>query len=328
MRPAVLFPLAAQVLLPLGLVAWAGSRRHASRLGWVLSAVLAGAWILAIRLAGVWLVVPWQLPLVFAALLLAALLRSFPAIRKRPLLPSGRHLLTPAAAALAIAAVSAVIAGALRGHRVPGVPVELEAPLRGGTYLVANGGNSGLVSAHLKTLGAEPRFRPWRGQSYGVDLVRVDAAGRRARGLLPRDPAAYFIFGNTVVAPCAGRVVASLDGLADQPVPEMDRAHMAGNHVLLECGAHWVLLAHLRRGSVLRRTGDVVATGEPLGQVGNTGNSGEPHLHVHAQLPGTRDVPLGGEPVPVTIRGRYLVRGARAAWPSATARTSPSASRP
>jgi murein DD-endopeptidase MepM/ murein hydrolase activator NlpD len=267
----------------------------------------------------VWLVVPWYLPLVFAALLLAAMLRSFPAMRARPVLPARWHLVVPVMTALAIAAAAAAIVIALRGARVPGAAVELEAPLRGGTYLVANGGSNALVSAHVKTLGPEPRFQRWRGQSYGVDLVRVNASGRRARGLLSRDPAAYFIFGDTVVAPCTGRVVSSSDGLADLPVPEMDREHMAGNHLILECDGHWVLLAHLRRGSVLRAPGDSVDTGEPLGQVGNTGNTGEPHLHIHAQLPGTRDMPMGGDPVPITIAGRYLVRGARVEWRRAPA---------
>ena len=314
MHSAVLIPLVAQVLLPLGLVAWSGSRRHASRLGWALTVVLAGGWIVAVRLAGAWLVVPWDLPLVFAALLLAAIPRSFPPVRGRPLLPAGRRLVTPAVTALAIAAVTAIVAIALGGSRVPGVPVDLEPPLRGGTYLVANGGSSSLVSAHVMTLRTEPRFRRWRGQSYGVDLVRVEAAGRRARGLLPRDPAAYFIFGDTVLAPCGGRMISSTDGLADLPVPEVDREHMAGNHLILECGGHWILLGHLRRGSVLRRAGDSVETGEPLGQVGNTGNTGEPHLHIHAQRPGTPDMPLGGDPVAVTFGGRYLVRGTRAVW--------------
>jgi hypothetical protein len=259
-------------------------------------------------------VVPWYLPLVFAVLLLPAILRAFPSIRRRPVLPAGWRFITPAMTALAIAAVSAAIVIALRGARVPGAAVELEAPLRGGTYLVANGGSNALVSAHVTTLGPEPRYQRWRGQSYGVDLVRVDAAGRRARGLLPRDPAAYFIFGDTVVAPCAGRIIASSDGLSDLPVPDMDREHMAGNHLVLECGAHWILLGHLRQGSVLRSAGDSVETGEPLGQVGNTGNTGEPHLHIHAQLPGSPDMPMGGDPVPITIGGRYLVRGARPDW--------------
>ena len=319
MHPALLVPLVAQVLLPLGLVAWAGSRHHASRLGWALAVVLAAAWLVAIRLAGVWLVVPWYLPLVFAALLVAAILRAFPSIRRRPLLPAGWRLITPVLAALAVAGVSAVIAVALRGARVPGRPIELAAPLRGGTYLVANGGSTSLVSAHLMTLGPEPRFLRWRGQSYGVDLVRLGAAGGRASGLLPKDPAAYVIFGDTIVAPCAGQVILASDGLADLPVPEMDRKHMAGNHVILECGAHWVLLAHMRQGSVLHRHGAMVRTGEPLGLVGNTGNTGEPHLHIHAQLPGSRDMPMGGDPVPITIGGRYLVRGARVEWRRAPA---------
>jgi hypothetical protein len=314
MLPALLYPLTAQVLLPLGLVAWVASRRHSSRLGWTLAVVLAGAWIIAIWLAGAWLVVPWYLPLVHAFLLLAAGIRSYASIRARPAFPAGKHRVVPVASALAILAVSAVISSALGGRRIPGPAVALEPPLRGGTYLVANGGSSPLVNAHMATLGKEPRFRRWRGQSYGVDLVRIDAAGRRARGLLPRDPAAYLIFGDTVVAPCAGRVTAASDGLADLAVPETDREHMAGNHVILECGGHWILLAHMRRGSVIPRAGDDVITGEPLGRVGNTGNTGEPHLHIHAQRPGTPELPLGGEPVPVTIGGRYLVRGARVAW--------------
>ena len=90
---------------------------------------------------------------------------------------------------------------------------------------------------------------------------------------------------------------------------------MAGNHVLLECGTEVrVLLAHMRRGSVRVRPGERVAVGRPLGAVGNTGNTNEPHLHVHAQRPGTAVEPLGGEPLPVRLAGRYLVRGQRVAW--------------
>ena len=320
MPAALLLPLTAQVALPLGLLAWVAWRRHASRLGWMLAILLTGAWIVAIRLVGLWLVVPWQLPMVYGALLVAAAVRSGSAARVRPVIPAGWHRLVPVAAAIATLAVAALIGGALDGRRIPGVPVDLAPPLRGGTYLVANGGSNSLVSAHVATLGDAPRFRRWRGQSYGVDLVRVDAAGRRARGLMPEDPASYLIFGDTIVAPCSGRVVAATDGLRDMPVPVMDREHMAGNHVILECRGSWVLLAHMRRGSVLARPGDAVTTGEPLGQVGNSGNTGEPHLHVHAQRPGSPGMPLGGEPVPITISRRYLMRGALAAMPSPSER--------
>ena len=110
----------------------------------------------------------------------------------------------------------------------------LKAVLVGGTHYVANGGSNQLMNPHLMTLTGE-RFRAWRGQSHGVDLVRLNAWGFRARGLKPRDPTRYAIFGDPVRAPCSGRVVQALDGLADLPPPQRDREHMAGNHVLLAC---------------------------------------------------------------------------------------------
>lgn len=51
--------------------------------------------------------------------------------------------------------------------------------------------------------------------------------------------------------------------------------------------------------------------GTPLGQVGNSGGSSEPHLHVHAQRPGMADAPLSGAPIPSLIEGRFLVRNDR-----------------
>ena len=70
----------------------------------------------------------------------------------------------------------------------------------------------------------------------------------------------------------------------------------------------------MRRGSVRVRADDRVYQGQPIGTVGNSGNTGEPHLHIHAQRPGTPAEPLAGEPLPITLGGRYLVRGQRVTW--------------
>ena len=108
-----------------------------------------------------------------------------------------------------------------------------------------------------------------------------------------------------------GRVTAAGDGHPDLPVGGTTWHDMAGNHVILECGAVWVLLGHLQQGSVEVEAGWLVEVGQQLGRVGNSGNSGEPHLHIHAQRPGTDVAPLGGEPVPIRLNGRYLVRNDR-----------------
>ncbi|WP_438354219.1 peptidoglycan DD-metalloendopeptidase family protein [Microbacterium sp. CJ88] len=57
---------------------------------------------------------------------------------------------------------------------------------------------------------------------------------------------------------------------------------IAGNHVVLAVAGGFVLLAHLRRGSVAVSPGEQVAAGAPLGACGNSGNSTEPHVHLQA----------------------------------------------
>jgi murein DD-endopeptidase MepM/ murein hydrolase activator NlpD len=81
-----------------------------------------------------------------------------------------------------------------------------------------------------------------------------------------------------------------------------DEKNVAGNHVVVRCGDADVWLAHLRRGTVAVRSGASVTRGALLGRAGNSGNTTEPHLHVHAER--------GGRAVPVRFDGRWLVRNA------------------
>jgi hypothetical protein len=308
-------PLALQLVAPLLLVAWvaAGWGTRAVR---IASAALSALYLAVIGLAGLWLVLPWWLPFVYAILLLAA---ARWANRAPPFLAPTPFLARAALVVLGLSGVlfSVILLLVFAARRAPGDAIELAFPLQGGTYLVVNGGHHQLINAHLATLEGD-RFRPYRGQSYGVDLVRVDRLGLRAPGLLPTDPRAYLIFGDRVAAPCAGRVVAAVDGIPDMSPPIPDRSHMAGNHVILDCAGTWVLLGHLERGSVAVGHGELVAIGALLGRVGNSGNSGEPHLHIHAQRPGSDAEPASGEPVPLLLGGRYLFRNARVTVPTAS----------
>src|SRR5262249_46331281 len=55
-----------------------------------------------------------------------------------------------------------------------------------------------------------------------------------------------------------------------------------GNAVVLDLGdGRFALYAHLQPGSLRVHAGDVVRRGQPLGLVGNSGNSSSPHLHFH-----------------------------------------------
>ncbi|MBS9403909.1 M23 family metallopeptidase [Halomonas sp. TRM85114] len=103
-----------------------------------------------------------------------------------------------------------------------------------------------------------------------------------ASGWLPADPAAYAIFGAELRAPCDGRMIAAEGSLPDFDVPNENHVNRLGNHVILGCGAAEIVFAHMRQGSVAVMMGDQVAVGDRIGEVGNSGASTEPHLHVHA----------------------------------------------
>lgn len=281
----VAIPCILQVALPLGLMAWLAVSRHASRFSWLVLAIAIAVWLAAMARVGLWLIVPRPLLWVLAGLFVVVLFRSARGVWHRPVWPRGWRAIAGAVmrSGIAIAAALLLVA-AVAARTPPGPTVDLILPLTEGTILVANGGNASLINAHHMTLAGE-RFRPYRGQSYGADLVRINALGIRARGLLPDDPAAYAIFGNPVVAPCDGTVIRAQDGLPDLPPPQVDRANLAGNHVIVDCDGIWIVLAHFQRGSVMVTEGTPVRTGELIGRVGNSGNTSEPHLHIHAQTP-------------------------------------------
>ena len=103
----------------------------------------------------------------------------------------------------------------------------------------------------------------------------------------------YWIWGQPLLAPAAGTVVEALNDQPDQvpgaTLAETDPAafktlHPAGNHIVLQTSEQeFVYLAHMQHGSVRVQKGDILRAGDPVGLVGNSGNTSEPHLHIHVQ---------------------------------------------
>ena len=307
-----------QLLLPLALLLWMLIAPPRSRLGWGLQLVASLLLLWAMARVGIWLFPPWWTPHAAAALLVAAALWAWQRSTLRTTWPDGVFAWATALLFAAAGAAGAFYAArAIAGAQPPALPiVALAWPLRGGTFMVVNGGNHLSINAHLMTLDpAITRFREWRGQSHGVDIVQIDAFGLRATGMQPSEPSDYRIYAAKVQAPCTGDVLVAVDGLPDMQPPAADRDHLAGNHVLLRCAEADVLLGHFRPGSLTVAAGIRVRSGDLIAEVGNSGNSGEPHLHIHAQRPGPPGAPLGGEPLPITLGARYVVRGDRIELP-------------
>lgn len=115
---------------------------------------------------------------------------------------------------------------------------------------------------------------------YALDLLISRGGGSFAgRGNRNED---FFAWQQPVFSPGAGRVVVAQDGVADNVPNHPVAGNLYGNFIVIDHGTgEFSLLAHLEKGSVRVKVGEVVSAGQPLAHVGNSGMSTEPHLHYH-----------------------------------------------
>jgi murein DD-endopeptidase MepM/ murein hydrolase activator NlpD len=125
--------------------------------------------------------------------------------------------------------------------------------------------------------------RLYLAQRFAVDLVQLGPDRRLIAGP-PHTLSSYRYYGTPVLSATAGTVIAARDGLPNQvpltPPRGITLATAAGNSVIVRLpNGSFALYAHLAPGSVAVRVGQRVVTGQPLGRLGNSGNSDLPHLH-------------------------------------------------
>lgn len=185
----------------------------------------------------------------------------------------------------------------------------------GGTWVVAAG-----ASLHSHHRWAVP-------EEFALDLLRVDERGRthRGDGAVNAD---FHAWGAEVRAIADGKVARVVDRFEDGPIlrraaGESAEAYMGriqqsqmalfaqgldavgGNVVVVEhANGEFSHYAHLRRGSLRVAVGDAVRAGQVVGELGNSGNSTEPHLHFHV-TDGAETLLTAG--LPVAFEGIEIV---------------------
>ena len=126
---------------------------------------------------------------------------------------------------------------------------------------------------------------PWR---FAFDFEVRGEDGKLASGG-GASPEQYHCHRLPVLAAADGTVVAASDALADNAVGAQDLVQNWGNHVVVQHAPGLCsLVAHLARGSVRVRVGQVVRAGDEVGLCGSSGRSPRPHLHF--QLQGTPEL--------------------------------------
>jgi hypothetical protein len=296
--------LTTQLLLPAFFLLWFWLPRPADRFGWAMRVFYGVAYVAFITVVGRWDFLGTSLAAALPIVFLASAILSYLAVRRRPWNASRSVVRAHGFTAAMAVFFLALAARALSGYGYQETAVELAFPFAAGTYYIGQGGGTSSINHHH----ADPS------QRFALDIVGLNGFGTRASGLMPTELTDYVIYDREVKSPCTGVAISTHDGIDDNRIFQTNTDEPAGNHVILACGTVRVLLAHFRKGSIAVTGGSVVSEGQTLGRVGNSGNSSEPHLHMHAYLGGTVDY-NAGQGVPMTFDGRFLVRGSTVTIP-------------
>jgi hypothetical protein len=135
------------------------------------------------------------------------------------------------------------------------------------------------VSAEHGSLDPHKRFLA---EVFAYDFLQIGANGKsfQREGRANSD---YYAYGKRVIASKDGTVVFVRGDIPENgPGANTNTAMPGGNVVIIDHGnGQYGYYAHLRPTSISVKIGSRVRAGEPIGEVGNSGDSREPHLHFH-----------------------------------------------
>jgi hypothetical protein len=197
---------------------------------------------------------------------------------------------------------------------------ELFLPLKG--YLLVYDGHDlyshhrrfNLSDSFLKEIGVTHNFT-----RYASDLCLVNEKGDLRRGQSDANTD-WYGFGATIYAPGTGRIVRvrndvpdNIGGKSTLTLDDFrrDPAAPAGNLIVIDhLNGEYSFLAHLKKSSVSVKEGDRVLVGQPIGQMGVSGDAYLPHVHYELR----NAIDINAEPFPAYFNNLVRRLGSRRAF--------------
>jgi hypothetical protein len=188
--------------VPLLATAWLWKGKYKSRVDWLLRVLVSSAAVVFFILAGTWFFLSVWLKYAIKALFIFAVIKTFPRLEDRTIFgkrdSKGKTSYNGRIAVLVIFLALDFLA--IKGRFLKGETIDLNFPLRGGRFVVVQGGASPITNIFHNS---DPS------QKYALDIVKLNAAGNRANGFFPDELSRYKAFGEVVYSPCAGVVAGS-----------------------------------------------------------------------------------------------------------------------
>jgi hypothetical protein len=144
-------------------------------------------------------------------------------------------------------------------------------------------------------------------QQYALDINKLGSFMGVSKKIMSTNNTDHYIFSDTIYCPCNGIVLETKNTIRDNSGSSMNVSQEdgAGNFVNLKCDSVYVFIPHFKQFSIIVSSGMKVKEGSPLGLVGISGFSQEPHLHIQASIYNSDSVMVG---VPIKFKGKILSR--------------------
>ncbi len=124
----------------------------------------------------------------------------------------------------------------------------------------------------------------------------------------------YYCYGLPVLSPADGKIIKVVDTEPDVAIGKIGGYinEVGGNHLIIQVAPkEFLFICHLKPKSIKVKQGDNVKQGQELALVGNSGNTSEPHIHIHLQDSKEEFIAQG---IPLyfhhyTVNGKFVARG-------------------
>ncbi len=157
--------------------------------------------------------------------------------------------------------------------------IDISFPFKQGSYLVTDGGNSRisrLMNYHYYSA-VHRKKKTNNSMLYATDVIRIDNNEKRFFPLRNQD---YPIFGERVYSPVSGVVVKAENGIDDNIPYSGGYPYNSGNTIVIRKDNLYMLLGHLKKGSIRVEVNQYVSENEYVADAGNSGYSERSHIHM------------------------------------------------
>jgi hypothetical protein len=294
----IIRPILVDLIVPAILLVSSTFQIFKSKIHWVLWLMGLAAYVAYTFVKGEWFLFGYYLRFILLIGYGSVLVISYGSILEVPtFLPIGSSEVAGICFLLLFLTLTFI---AVRDHRRLGKGIEASFPLRHGNYYIAHGGSNAIINHHA----------PAEYSKYAIDILKLNKFGFRAKGFYPKDLDKYLIYKEIIYAPVTGTVIKVVDEHPDMVPPNLDHENPAGNYVIIKHtdSNALVFLVHLHQKSMFIGEGDDVNPGDPIGRVGNSGLSTEPHLHIHCEEDDQEEFNTSGKGIPLLFDGRFLKR--------------------